>query len=328
MILRQFSSNQPYLLISIPVVLGAILAPALQKGMAAAPASSFPLDHWMEHAPLTQGALVIVAGVLLLLGAVYSNFTFNRHEFHAAPTFVPGLLYALTGAALCLVQFSMAALLANLFVLGGLNTLLQVYRQSRVLSEYFISGFFFGLAGLIFPPYISLAAGLWVCVAYTRTFHWREHFLVLVSFALPFGYWMLWKYLTDTLNEMVLFHVAVSFNQTLQGDWEIWSIRVFLILLAATLVLSVVRYLFLSERQSNKGKSVKSVFLIMALSMMVSCALLMLWRGEWIYLPMLIPVTFLCGYWYTNYRFSLLAPVAFYAYISAIVFMAWHYYHS
>jgi hypothetical protein len=328
MILRQFSSNQPYLLFSIPVVLGALLLPAWQKGLSSVPASSFPLDQWMAQASLPLGATVAMAGVLLLIGALYSNYTFNRHEFYEAPTFVPGLLYALTGAALCLVQLSVAALLANLFVLGGLNALLQVYRQSRVLSEYFIGGFCFGTAALIFPPYLSLAAGLWVCVVYTRAFHWREHFLVLLSFALPFGYWIFWKFFTDKMHEAILIHLSVSFDPPLMGDWGIWSIRVFLLVLAATLLLSVVRYLFLSKRQSSKGKSVKSVFLIMSISMAAACAVLLLWRAEWLYLPLLIPVTFLCGYWYTNYRYSLLAPLAFYIYAGAIVFMAWHYYNS
>lgn len=285
--------------------------------------SGFPLDDALQGWYAQPWFLITAVVALIGIGALLANYTFNSHEFHTAPTYVPALMYTATAAVLCLVQCSVSALLANLAVLIGLNSLLHVYRQPRALGQYFLSGFWLGLAALVFPPYFTLLPGLWIAVIYTRAFNWREHLVVLLSFAVPFVYWVFWKFFYDQMNYLVLMRYQVSFNEAVATGMGVWLHRLLLFTIAATLLLATSKYLFFSDRQSNRGKAIKAVFFIIALSMLASCFFLVTFKGEWILLPLTIPFAVIGGYWYTNYRYSLVAPFLFYFYLAlcaAVVF--------
>lgn len=309
------------------MVAGAILLPQLSGVVESPVQSGFPLDGALVALYLNKYVLVFGAWLLVIAGALLSNFTFNRNEFHTAPTFLPGLLYALVASALSLVQISMPALLANLAVLVGVNVLLPVYRQPRALAEYFSAGFWFGLAALTFPPYLSLLAALIVAVVYTRAFNWREHLVSILGFGSPFLYWVCWKFWWNDMGNLILFHATVTYDDVPMVGAEVWVQRVFLTLIALTLVLALTRYLFVSDRVNNKVRIVKVVFFLVALALLSSHILSVQLCTQWLVAPIIIPVTFLGGYWYTNYRFSLVAPFMFYALLVCALLVAFNHYH-
>jgi hypothetical protein len=84
------------------------------------------------------------------------------------------------------------------------------------------------------------------------------------------------------------------------------------IVVAGALVIGIPRYLAPADRAGNRTKMVKSTFLIMAIAQgLVLCI------GDSAYhiwvLPAMLVVCDLVGYWFANYRYSLLAPFVFYA---------------
>ena len=326
MILREFASNQPYVLISVPLVVMGILMPSLwQTGLPVAQAD-FPIDSIFEFFYGSQKGAVIAAIILLIAGAFFSNAVFNRHEFFNVPSYVPALMYAFVGSTLSLYQLSIPALVASLFVLAGLNRQMQIFRQTRVLSECFESGFWYGMGAVCFPPFIFLFVGAWIALLITRAFNWREHLLLILSFSVPFIYWIVWKYWNDELNDLILFRKIITFDKPELFFIAAWPDRIFLLAIAVSFVFAIPRYLFLKDRISNKAGSVKNIFFSVALSLIASFVFGYFLISQWILLALLVPITFIAGYWFTNYRYSLFAPIVFYGLlVSGMISVFYHY---
>lgn len=327
MILRAFSSNQPYTLIAIPVTILLALMPSAWAGGLPLVQADFPADDLFFQIYRSKEMTVAVASALLIAGAFFCNAVFNKHEFYNIPVFVPALMYAMLGSVISVMQLSLPALLANIFVLAGLNRQLQVFRQTRVLAEYFECGFWYGMAAVFFPPYIMLAVGLWITTIITRAFSWREHVLPLLAFSVPFLYWVVWKYWNNELNDLILFRKVFSYDARLFFGQFNWTQTSFMIVALAAMGLGLPRYLFLADRASNKARSVKQVFIFMAVAMILAMILGYLLVLKWILLAMLLPLTFIAGYWFTNYRYSLIAPLVFYVLCVCSTLVILNFYH-
>jgi hypothetical protein len=86
-----------------------------------------------------------------------------------------------------------------------------------------------------------------------------------------------------------------------------------------SLLFAIPRYLFLSERSSNKAKTIRTIFFIVALTLVGSYFIAFLLMWKWIVMALLLPVSFLLGYWFANYRVSLVAPFFFYLLLASSV---------
>lgn len=327
MILRQFASNQPFVLAFAPIAVVAILLPAAWTSGLPVFQADFPADQLFGWIYQNKLATIGSAMALIIAGALLSNFLFNRHEFFNSPTFVISLLYAVLASTMCLYQCSLPALLSALFLLMGLNRHLTVFRQARVLSEYFECGFWYGLSAMFFPPFLALAAGMWVSIVFTRAFNLREHLLPLIAFATPFLYWVVWKYWSDEMNDLVLFRKIYSFDDPNRILVWNWFENAFFLMCGISMVMALPRYLFLStDRSSNRARSVKNVLTIISLSVVAAFGLSYLLVAKIILLTALIPLAFIVGFWFTNYRYSLLAPLVFYLLMAASVAMVLDHY--
>lgn len=316
MILRTYASNQPLSLALLPfTTLGVLLATAA-VGRLSVVNAGFPIDYYLSSLYDRPYQLALLTGALILCGSYLANSVFNRHEFYDIPVFIPAFVYSMLAATLALIELSVPVLLANIFVLLGLNNHLKIFHQPRVLAEYFETGFWYGLAAVCFPPYIALAAAIWVGSMATRAFHWREYLLPIVSFGVPFCYWASWLYFNDDLEALVLFRKWVSFDsQSYFVSWD-KSAKTFGILLILALLFAIPRYLFLSERSSNKAKTIRTIFFVVALAIVGSYFLSYILLWKWIVMSLMLPISFLLGYWFSNYRVSLVAPFFFYSLVA------------
>jgi hypothetical protein len=313
MLLRQFSSRQPYLLLAVPIVVLGVLFPAASRGLLSFAHADFPIEDVLSKVMPFAYYGVSIAAILIMVGALATNIVFNRHEFHMSPSYVPALVYAVVAVTLCLIRVSIPALAANVAVIIGLNRFLEVFRQNRALSEYFIAGFWIGAGALLFPPYLVLAAGLVISILNTRSFNWRELILPLLAFATPFVYWLVWKFWWNQLDSLVLFRKIYTFDPPKGPDWNDNYTRTYGIMIGVSFLLALRSFIFISDRSSNKARSVKRIFLLMSLFMLGSAGVCLILVGQWVPEVILLPVTFIMGHWYTNYRFSLIAPFSFYA---------------
>ncbi|MEY3398735.1 MAG: hypothetical protein RL220_1329, partial [Bacteroidota bacterium] len=225
---------------------------------------------------------------------------------------------------LCVLGTSLPALLANIMVLIGLGRSLGVYRQTRVLAEYFESGFWFGLAALTFPPLIVMLPVIWVMVIYTRAFSWREFILPGIGFGSPFLYWLFWQYWVTGRVDAPLFRGY--FSLAAKEPWASlqWSEKYFVAGLGIVMLMSLPRFIFSSDRASNKSKLVRANFLIASLGLGGAIALERILIYEYTPAILLAPLAFISGLWFSNYRYSLLSPFIFYMFLLSVILMLVH----
>lgn len=321
MILRALSSNQPHTLIFTPIAVVGLLLPMLLGHSFQTVDSGFPSGGWLESLHLNPLILNIVVIVLIVSGGILANRVFNKHEFLSIPVFTPAFVYAFTACGLSLIQLSVPALLANIFVLLGLNKHLSVYRQPAVLSFYFESAFWYGIAAVLFSPFIVLLPGMVIAILITRSFNWREVFVPIVVFCVPFLYWLAWFYIRGNHEDIILFNKIISWDSVLFFSLLSWPKRVFMLTVLATFIAALPRYIFPSERGSNKGESVKNVFMVMAVSTIGAFVVGYFLTFKWTLLSLTLPIAVVAGYWFSNYRTSLFAPFFFYAFCCATIIL-------
>jgi hypothetical protein len=313
MILRSFAANQPYVLVSLPIAVGAAILPAIWMQPVVPLVIHTPLQAELSGWTAIPVLSSTLAVVVILAGSWLANAVFNKSEFYNTPAFVVAMLYALFGSIFALFQINFAVYIASLLVLIGLERQLCIFKQPRVLSLCFESGFWYGLAALLYPPFLSLIVGAWIALLFNRAFHLKEHLLLLIAAALPFLYWAVYLYCWNRLDEFVLFRITASFNAP--ATWRLWpwSLWYFTGVAVVGLIISLPRYLAPADRAGNRTKMVKNTFLIMALAQVGSMIVAYSVFREWIFSTLLVTLSILLGYWFTNYRYSLMAPFVYYA---------------
>ena len=312
MILRQFSSNQPYLLFVLPFTNLLIFLPCLFGYVIPEVPQQFPFDIINLECVLTPWLGAASAWIIITLGGILFNWVYNRHELHNGPTYVPALIFSNLFTVIFLLNHSITFLLAQIFMTVGANRLLEVYRQKTALDPYFRAGFWFGLAALCFPLYLTLLPMLLVAVIFTRGFNFREYIMPLAGFAFPFSYCFAAQYLLMDNWNFYLFKRIISLNT--QDNWMIhsYSKLSFYALCALSLLFSMQSLVSSGDLNTNKNRNSKWMIVFMCIAMLGSVT------AGWLFLNHLIiegvglGLIFCLSYWYSNYRVSLFAPVFFY----------------
>lgn len=319
MLLRLYTSSQPLLLISLPVLAAAGLLPFIFLAVPTVPALGHPALEWFT--PLYQWNLgpAVAAWILITVGALRINVLFNRHEFYPSAVYIPGLIYAITAVVLIQRDFSLHALLANVCAIAGIDTVMRVSRQTRALSEYFRGGFWLGCAALCYPPFLALGVAIWVSIMYLRPFSWREYAVSALAFVSPFVWWAALLYLNDNTDRLWLFEWQRN------APWRtIWTqspigFKILLILMVVSLVLGMPRLLFPTERATNRARNLAGVFLVFLIFFFGAVAASAKYTGVWNLSALLVPFSLVTGVWYAHYRYSLFAPFVFYAWLISSV---------
>jgi hypothetical protein len=319
MLLRLYSSNQPFLFATIPVLAWLGVWPLAHAEVPALIEAGYPAELWFDFFTNRPAFLAMATWVLISIGAWFSILVFNRHEFYPSPVYLPGLLYTGLAVGLCLRGISLPALAGNIFLLAGLDQLLRVYHQQRALAEYFGCGLLFGCAFLLFPPFVIAGFGLWIAILYTRPFHWREYVIALLAFLTPAIWWISLRYTNGNDSPIVFFTRYAAIDRMARfyqsGLWD----RLIWITITVSLVFALPRVLFPKGRVTNKARNLIHVFVIITLSLAGSFTLDVFLNGSWNAQLLLVPLTFVLGVWFANYRFSLLAPLFFYAWLVTIL---------
>jgi hypothetical protein len=133
---------------------------------------------------------------------------------------------------------------------------------------------------------------------------------------------MLW---TDRFDDLILFKKTLSFN-TPEGmpDWTNNYIGSFAIVTGSSFLLALRSFIFLSDRSSNQARNVKRIFLLIALFALASTGFSFVYVGQLYPEVIILPATFVIGNWFTNYRYSLLAPIMFYVLLTTAALLIIH----
>lgn len=308
MVLRSFASNQPYtMLLAAAISIAAIVIP--EPSLIPIESVGFSAEHLLS---MNTTVMVYLNLVLIITGALLANQLFNQHEFMNTPVYIPALMYMMVMTTLGMMQTHVPCAAANILVILGMGYQLKIFKQPNVLPEVVSSGFLFGLATLILPAMITLLPALIIGILIIRPFQLREIVLCVLSFALPFFYWGALSYLFRDNPDYVLIHKTITLDTMQFLRSMSWASHVFSGLLILSLILAFRQFTH-SERNSNKAKSTRIITVLITLALFSSFFLTSILTGKWLLQIIAFPISFVIAYWFAYYRYSVIAPLFFYA---------------
>lgn len=201
---------------------------------------------WVVHAKISFYAGVI----LLFIQAVLLNKMVGDHKMSKENTALPGLMYILWMAIISKGIILSSLVLANTFLIAGIYFLFDTTRLKSYIHLVFNSGFYLGLAGLIYTPYTII-----IPLGIIGFYHIKQvKFIEIIQFlggtisAFLFG--LLYKYAQTgkwDLTEQFTMPTAHSWNIFDSGKWMPAIVLVHLLLF---IILSIFQYQFVMEKKN------------------------------------------------------------------------------
>jgi len=287
-----------------------------------APLSSY--FYQLVDATFGQSQLIyeIIAAVVVYLQALLFNFMINKHNLFNEKNYIGALLYVvLMSISFDLMKLS-PALLANTFVLMGVNSVLsQIEKRDGVGDDVFETGFFLGLATLFHhPAFVFLFWAILTLFLYTGI-NIRQAFMVVLAFLLPVFFMYLFFYFNDKGPDFVqvwLLNLNNFVKLTLLNIRDIlivYTLPVLLSLMGIAKVLRGQRYNSFQNR-SHQALLILGIFTFIAF----------LISGK--YLPsnlvyFIIPLAFYCAGFFVHSKRLFVPELIFLLFFGTVVFISY-----
>jgi hypothetical protein len=322
MIAAFFRSNQPSALIALPILVVALFLPVFWH-QPVAPGSLMPVAAWLDGllgaSAVTHGVLgmVLLVVCVLQLGALINDLELMDRRNHLVAFLLPVVLAGCGGAGLY-----DPALLGLPFVLWALRLTWRIGNAGRALQPLFDAGLLLGIAMLCYLPYALLIVVIWASVSVIRPFAWREYVLPLIAVCLVFyitwGAHVLigaapWQPLrTVMVNDQ---HPADFFGGA--------ASKAFTSLLTVVLLFALVAFNTGYARSVIRGKNLRSAFMALALTLVVTMVLLRLLKGSFPALLAALPAAVIAGYALLQVRRAWLSEAVAIALLTIALWVQW-----
>ncbi|MCD8539163.1 MAG: hypothetical protein LRY55_04930 [Leadbetterella sp.] len=287
-----------------------------------APLSSYfyqLIDATFGHSQLVYE--IIATGVLYLQALLF-NFMISKRNLFNEKNYIGALLYVvLMSISFDLMKLS-PALLANTFVLLGVNSVLsQIEKRDGVGDDVFETGIFFGLATLFHhPAFVFIFWGILTLFLYTGI-NIRQAFMVILAFILPLFFMYIFFYFNDKgpdFTEVWLLNLNSFVKLTLLNIRDIlivYTLPVVLSLLGVVKVLRGHRYNSFQNR-SHQALLILGIFTGVAF----------LLSGK--YLPsnlvyFIIPLAFYCAGFFVHSKKLFVPEVIFLLFFGSVIFISY-----
>jgi|GEM_PF-6096545 len=245
--LKFFKSYEPYFnLIYLVLAIGLCL-PLISGGNGA---DSFTLIPWGN---IPSYVLVIVCSLLIWVGALLSNSLFGSRDFHSISSGMPGIVFVLYSATICLGSHKPWAILASVILLFALSFQTIIFRQNDVRKECFNAAVCLGLASVLYFPVALLLITQMAGLARLRTFIWREYTASILGFILPWVWLLSIQWLFDV--DLIQLFIIAQFDSS--SNLLITSIAPWSVLLAWSLVSLIKSF----TRSTNISRNTKTISL-------------------------------------------------------------------
>jgi len=154
------------------------------------------LSQWLVHLPqLTVG----LAFLLMLLQALFFNAILAANQLSLRVGSIGAFIYILLMSQSIQQTAMYDYLLAALFILAALHTILLMQNTENTTYYLFNAGIFISLASLFYFPAIILFVWLWLSLFILRIQYLREWGITMVGLITPYFFLASWYYLTDQL---------------------------------------------------------------------------------------------------------------------------------
>ncbi|MGE0561399.1 MAG: DUF6427 family protein [Flavobacteriales bacterium] len=142
---------------------------------------------------------VLFTSFLIGFQAVFLNFIINQEKLIKGNTHLVGLFYVVLNGALALLFTINPIIIVNTFLITILFLMFKLYSQSEAKALLFNTCFLLSIGTLFYMPLFCLLPLIWIVLSYVRTPGYRDYFISLIGFLLPFLYLTTYLYITDGL---------------------------------------------------------------------------------------------------------------------------------
>ena len=206
-------------------------------------------------------ALLIFVQLILLI--VISN----KHQLQKSTNLLVGLFFVIFLAFIPQPLVINGSLIANFFIIGSIDQVLDSYKKHKAFGNIINAGFFIGIASLFNPVLIFLLIWAYIAILQLRSFKLAERILLLIATLLPYyllGVWMLFKgNLTSYFNSSFFEPFYITKLSTLSQKEIIGLIMI----LTAAVVLIINFRNYLVKRSMVVQRKISSLFFFFVFSL-------------------------------------------------------------
>jgi hypothetical protein len=281
-----------------------------QASMHFADVPRLPMDSlWQWYLP-AGWMKSTVAGLFILIAAYLLNALYNRIELYNQPVYLPGIIAIFSSSFFWAYSGNITFLLSSIFLIASLFFYIQAHRQKRISPHYFFGGLMMGTGICMDTNQWPLIVFVLMYLGYSRAFSFKETALAMLSLAIPVMYYWFYLYWAQRWDEMVWYR-----NPTMRTiGWGDLFPGLFW-MTALSLLWALASLLRKEDRQTTKTIHSKVGLFLFFLFQVASTWLPGLYGWSIPYGSMMVSVTLLLAHFWTNYRFSLLAPFLFYGWL-------------
>lgn len=317
-----FRSNQPVVLLAVPLLAAALFLPSCWHAPLQAE-GGMPLAQ-LAHRLIGEAAWAnaLVGMLLITIVAAQLALMLNALELmdrrnHLVAFLFPTLLAGLGGP--CCYD---PALLGMPFVLIAVRRTWAVENTGMALRSVFDAGLLAGLAALCYLPFALLITVIWASVSVIRPFAWREYVLPLL--AVGFIFYLTWAVLllTGATPWRPLLTVMLP-DLDPAVIWNGWPRKLFLSILLPALLLALAAFNNSYARSVMRGKNLRSSFMAFALAMVLIMGLLQLMKGTFPAVLAAVPAAVLTAYALLNPRRSWMAEMVVLGLLATAIAVRW-----
>lgn len=218
MILKYFRTNQPAILLVLPLVSLIFWAPHFFDFENAFISRGFIFESFTGLQSASPWIFKISAFICVTLQALMINALLNNTEVFSKISHVPALIYVILGSMISHRGGMEPFIFSNFFILMALRSALQVYHQNSAIGITFNIGFWIGMAALFEPVCLILIIPAIVSVLILRAADWRELLFIIIGAGLPFV--MLWTlfFVLDQSLQLPEAYFQFKFNSLPYSD--------------------------------------------------------------------------------------------------------------
>ncbi|HHM21781.1 MAG TPA: hypothetical protein ENJ20_07125 [Bacteroidetes bacterium] len=220
------------------------------------------LYNWIGYQ--TIGAQ-IVAILLLVVQGFLINYIVIKNRLSVEVNLFPGVFYVLVCCMIPDFLYLSPVLIGNTFILIAISEMFSTYKVSACADRIFNAGFWTGVAGLFYFPFLFYFIFLNSALNSLRSFNIKEWLRLSIGLLMP--YLLLWMYFfaTDQTDYMWQEQFAnnfsfFNFGNTAANGQTYAKVAIFLLFIAIAVVNSSS---YLSKRNIQAQKKISMFYWIM-----------------------------------------------------------------
>lgn len=258
MFVKFFNTNNPLILIIIPIISGLFwLNVFISPSAIPTPTDIIPLYKSIFLILEGHNRLnTILAYLLVFTEGFIINYIVNRDKLFLSTSYLPAMLFILLMSAVKQLQNMTPVLIAIFFLIFTIKQIFDIYDKEKAYSQIFKIGFFISVASLFYLPALFFVVLVFISFIIFKIFKWREWFIFFIGLITPYLYTAVYWFWNDKLEKTIFLYsdyfktINFGIHKFNTHIYILITISGILILLAISKILNEVREKLIKIRLS------------------------------------------------------------------------------